>query len=135
MAAKKDAWNINEETPDVAQACSLALGVLSACSVNTWRELCDGLDELSGPVFRKFSQLSFLPWQEELLDEYQPEFQYLSLSPLQTLSVCTTCDEWAVTDSKAIPKCLMTLGCSGVPVKIVSAKKTENNSSTLVTVS
>lgn len=126
MSAEKDVWSIDPDLPEVAQACSLALAVLSECSVSSWRELCDGLDKLSGTVYQKFTRLAFVGWQEEMLDDFQPEFQYLSTSPLQTIAVCPQCGEWLVLNSDVPKRCLMTLGCAGLPVKIAAAKKIEN---------
>jgi hypothetical protein len=133
MTTRKDVWTINPDAPEVAQACSLALGVLSTCSVNSWREFCDGLDKIDSAVYRKFASIPLLSWQEELLDEYQPEFQFLSVSPLQTLAVCATCEEWIVINSEVPPRCLITIGCTGVPIKVTAAKKVESNSLGVVT--
>lgn len=126
MSAEKELWSIDPELPEIAQACSLALAVLGECSVSSWKELCDGLDKLSGPVYSKFAGLSFTGWQEEILDEFQPEFQYLSTSPLQTVAVCPKCEQWLVLNADVPKRCLITLGCSGLPVKIAAAKKIES---------
>lgn len=123
MTTTKELWNIDPDLPEIAQACSLALGVLSECSVTSWKELCDGLSKLSGPVYKKFTGLSFEGWQEEILDEYQPEFQYLKTSPLQTLAVCPKCEQWIVLNSDVPKRCLITLGCTGLPIKVTAANK------------
>lgn len=127
MPAKQATFVVDKEQPEIAQACSLALAVLGECSTPTWRDLCDGLDGLSGKAYDSFAQLVFSGRQEELLDEYQPEFQYLSTTPLQTVAVCPKCEQWLVLNSDVPKRCLITLGCSGLPVKISAAKKNSNH--------
>lgn len=100
----------NLTLPPIAQAANLALIIMGAAKVSTWKDL------VNHPENR--AHLRLTPEQQQLLDDHADLLDSLCRTPLRTIYTCPTCGRFAYIDKAASPtRCNLTLGCSGTPVK------------------
>lgn len=111
-------FEIDPDTPALAQAASLALALLRTSNADTWASLVADPAPLSAVLIN--------PGQVELLDRFAGELTALRVGPpLITLAVCPECQRYTVVSGGPATSCPMTLGCAGKPVKATFATRTE----------
>ncbi len=106
-------------TPPLAQAASLALGIVRSAKVANWVQVRDRLDEFD----LNDHQRSLLALHDAVLHVVDPS------PPVLTLAVCPECSGWTATSGQAPTRCKTTLGCAGKPVKAAAATKSKTTSS------
>ncbi len=110
----------NTEAPEPIQAAQIALVLMTAAKTNTWAGV------VSDSTLHERVELS--DEQQRLLETHRGILPYLSRGgregTLRTLICCPACNRTMFTSTGAAPsKCLMKLGCEGVPVKAKSTQE------------
>lgn len=116
--------------PPLAQAASLALGLMRAAKVTRWADIGNVMpamvelsDDEYGLILEHFEILSFLRLPSRLDDG--------TSTRTVTVAVCPTCGEWVLVSTGPVPgRCEITRGCTGRPVKASVATKASAASDT-----
>lgn len=111
------------DLPPVAQAVSLALGVLSVAKKRSWSDLGD---DICDGVTLSQQQLALLSIHSLAVGAVRWSAQVSGSRhrlPLITAAVCPTCGRWYLIGRGAASKCRLTSSCTGHPIKVKVAKK------------
>lgn len=110
----------NESAPGPIQAAQIALVLMQVAKTTNWQGVI-GDDSLA-------ERVQLTDAQQQLLEEHRGILPYLTrgghTGTLRSLIACPECGRVMFTTSGAAPsKCLMKLGCEGVPVKARSTQE------------
>ena len=118
---------VTSDIPEVAQAASVALALLTEGGAKTWAEFMNPEDD----TFRTKALSKVVVTDElgELLDKFPTVLTWLTreCTPASTIVVCPECSEFSVTLGTCPSSCKVTPRCEGKPIRVVRAKKTGAN--------
>jgi hypothetical protein len=115
-------FDIDQDTPPLVAAASLALGLLRVTKTATWVEL------VADPGRLAAAGVEVSPDQVLVLNGFADELAPLRVGPpIVTLAVCPGCARWAVVSSgQPASTCSLTLGCTGKPVRASVANRAKD---------
>jgi len=110
----------NEQAPGPVQAAQIALVLMQVAKVDNW-----------GGVVKNTTlhdRVQLTDQQQAILEEHRGILPYLTrgghLGTLRSIIACPECGRVMFTSTGTAPsKCLMKLGCAGVPVKARSTQE------------
>jgi hypothetical protein len=110
------------DVPEVAQAASLGLALLTEAGCDTWAEFAGESDEYREKAFKK---VFITDEQADLLDKHPNVLTWLSRasSPAATIVVCPDCAQFSVTLGTTPSACRISPRCGGKPVRVTRAPR------------
>lgn len=114
---------VSGQSSELLNAAELVSALLRTSTCSSLSELYQRMGAGDEAVLSRMEPVRLSEDQLVAIERFSTELSLLRVSPTVSLSECPVCGQVSAVAGAALRRCLLTLGCEGVPVKSGFAKK------------